>query len=350
MLFYYTENESKRQIIENRNKAIVLPDPCYLYYHDKEFSKIDWLQEPRKSLDELYLERALQIRSEYEYLILSFSGGADSTNVLETFYNNNIHIDEILIVGAFSQDAYVNSDDNHNGEIYLSALPILNQLKLHNTKITSFDYTKLFNNINNFSLIQKYGTDWVDHIGSFYSVHTLFWNDLKKFIGQDNDKKTAVIFGIEKPFLIYDYITDESYTYFSDIALCSYGNFQKDQNFERVNFYTSPQTIDLMRKQLHTIHNFLSENMHKTKTIPQYFWDTYKTDIVHKLVYNRKEKLSFVSPKSPGNVISLRDRYILNNKNEDIYNIFYDGIKKIPKLKNKIGEFRTKRYYISKRK
>ena len=93
MIFYY---DHYGNIFHNRYDAIIAPNPCYLYYYDKEFSQANWNVEPSKSLQELYRERAEWIRNNYEYVILAYSGGADSTNVLESFYYNNIHIDEIL--------------------------------------------------------------------------------------------------------------------------------------------------------------------------------------------------------------------------------------------------------------
>ena len=111
-IFYYSEN--KENSFDNRIDADMHQDPCFLYYYDKEFASSDWKTEPKKSLKELYKERAEQIRAKYAYLILAFSGGHDSTQVLETFYYNNIHIDEILLVGAYSKDAYVGDDTHHD--------------------------------------------------------------------------------------------------------------------------------------------------------------------------------------------------------------------------------------------
>ena len=87
------------------------------YYYDNEFMKVEWTKEPTEDLWSLYSKRAQQIRDEYEYVILCYSGGVDSTNILEAFYYNNIFIDEILIVGAFSQDSNSGTDENHNGDI-----------------------------------------------------------------------------------------------------------------------------------------------------------------------------------------------------------------------------------------
>ena len=72
-------------------------DKVSFYFHDDYFSQFDWTKEPQQSLKELYKQRAIQLRDKYDYLILSYSGGSDSHQALETFLNNNIFIDEIFI-------------------------------------------------------------------------------------------------------------------------------------------------------------------------------------------------------------------------------------------------------------
>jgi len=61
-----------------------------------KWDKLCWDKEPDKSFSELKKERALQLRDKYKYLILMYSGGADSSTVLNTFLEHNIPIDEIL--------------------------------------------------------------------------------------------------------------------------------------------------------------------------------------------------------------------------------------------------------------
>ena len=93
-MFYY-ENE-KTFSISNRN-VILKTNSNFknikFYYYDDVFSLVNWNLEPKESLEDLYRKRAEQIRKDYEYVILAYSGGHDSSQVLETFYYNNIHID-----------------------------------------------------------------------------------------------------------------------------------------------------------------------------------------------------------------------------------------------------------------
>lgn len=342
-MFYYTE--TSKQLIQNRVDAFLHKDPCQFYFHDKEFSKIDWVIEPKESLQELYKQKAEQLRQKYDYLILAYSGGHDSSNILETFYYNNIHIDEIVLVGAFSQDSYSNSDENHNKEIYDAAIPILKKLNLTNTKINLIDYTKYFNNLNNFSIIKNYGSDWMKYIGSYMSVHNIFWNDVDNFLTIDKNKTNAIIFGVEKPNLLYNQQLNNFYTYFEDKSLVSYGNIQNKDYFVKENFYTSINSINVMKKQLHSIKNVFIQKCLIEKIISkEQFFQNY-TNIIHKIIYSLKNPINHISPKSKTPIFSLRDQYLLNNKNSDMYNIYVDGIKKIP-LNIANTPFITRRYYL----
>ena len=57
-------------------------------HESEDFDNYTWSIEPTPSLKELQKQRALQLRDSYPYLKLWFSGGADSTTVLNTFLDN----------------------------------------------------------------------------------------------------------------------------------------------------------------------------------------------------------------------------------------------------------------------
>jgi len=351
-MFFY--NDSATFPYANRIDAILAPDPCFFYFHDNEFKNYHWTVEPKKSLKELYKERAEQIRKDYEYVILAYSGGHDSHNILESFYFNNIHIDEILMVGAFSQDSEKGSDENHNGEIYNMAYPTVKNLNLPNTKLTLFDYTTLFDNINNFPILTNHGSDWPKYIGSYFSVHTFFWNNIKQFIGKNNDKKTALIFGIDKPNFQFDYKERRPYTQFRDTPINAYGGFKNYDNYERINFYHAVDAQELQRKQLHIISNFFIENCIVKENINFSLFFKHYEKIIHKLIYQFNIPITYKSEKSPNNIISLRDQYLYNAKNSDIFKLYKEGVKKVPfySLGKNIfkTDFISRRYYLTDEK
>ena len=59
-------------------------------FHDQTFGLVNWEEEPKETLDDLYQQRAQQIRDRYDYVVLFYSGGSDSHNILNAFVKNNI--------------------------------------------------------------------------------------------------------------------------------------------------------------------------------------------------------------------------------------------------------------------
>lgn len=63
-------------------------------FNNELFRKHDWTVEPEETLDQLYNARARQLREQYDYIILSYSGGADSHNILMSFIRQGLHIED----------------------------------------------------------------------------------------------------------------------------------------------------------------------------------------------------------------------------------------------------------------
>jgi hypothetical protein len=350
MMFYYDED---RNVYPTHARAIASNRQCFFYFHDDVFSKVDWKTEPTETLDVLYRERAQQIRDQYDHVILCYSGGYDSTNILEAFYYNNIHIDEILLVGAFSQDKQKGTDENHNGDIYLNAFPTLNGMNLPNTKITVADYTEHFTDPNNFTLIKKYGNEWTDHIGAFKSVHNLFWYDLKKFIGRDNNKKTCYIMGSDKPG--YDAL--DKCVRFNDLSVNDYGANYEDENFKRINFYngTDDIVIKIMVKQAHVVmrcETMFVELVMQGKSLPHgwqrevAYMDRMKR--MNSIIYNLRTPLQFESTKSMYSSLSARDMFMLSKTDSAMYRMTLEGMRTISKhtTVNRKHCFFSQPYYL----
>jgi len=316
MYFYY---DSDSNVYHTVADAIKSNKTFWFYFHDEILTKVDWKIEPLLSLDELYKIRAQQIRDEYPYVVLCYSGGTDSTAMLETFYYNNIHIDEILVVGALSQDPHQASDKNHNGDLYHNAFPLLNKLSWPNTKITIADYSKWFcdDMIKDFTIIRKFGDDWAKHIGSFQSVHLLFWYELKRLIGANNEKETAVVFGSDKTKIEYE-SSGRMFTRFNNLSFCDYGQHYHNENYHRVNFYSSgePTSIEIMKKQAHITYRVSRECIAVNAKLPE----------LHKLYYRYKTPLNFMSEKTKQTIFSPRDAFILDKKDSELYSVYERGI------------------------
>jgi hypothetical protein len=62
------------------------------YYHNHVFDSVNRGLLGKVPLTTLYKERAEQLRDNYDYLVLHYSGGSDSHNILHTFLSNNIKL------------------------------------------------------------------------------------------------------------------------------------------------------------------------------------------------------------------------------------------------------------------
>lgn len=296
------------------------------YYFDKEYSSVDWTVEPQLALDRLYLEQAQRIRDKYEYVVLAYSGGYDSTNILETFHYNGIKLDRIVIVGATSQDPSSTSDANHNGELYCNAYPYIEELGL--TSITeTFDYSKLFEQASPFSVFQ-YGSSWVDYVGGWFSPHNWFWRDAERHLLNDiGSKKACIIFGRDKPTL--DHNGDFR---FMDTAINSYGNSPGTDQVDRVNFYWDPTFPQLLVKQVHVMNRardrFGDGGYDLDMGVPLFGGELQpgRQLSLNDLMYSLRKPLQYKSPKSKSKLLSLRDQFLKTTSMSSVHDLFDAGL------------------------
>lgn len=322
--FYYTpDKKTFNSKIDALAYAKKTGQKASLYYYDDMFDRYDWTIEPPGTLDFYYVEQAKRLRDEYDYLILAYSGGVDSTNILETFHYNNIKLDKILMVGAFSQDTMENSDENHNGELYKNCFPYVKDLGLESIAQV-IDYTKFFDKFKEFSVYQQYGDEWTNYIGSYFSVHTWFWNDIEKYVvppGYEN-KRVGIIFGKDKPFIIQE--NNKIGFRFTDKALFAYASspHKEKNNVDRINFYWDPEFPLILIKQLHLLrqHNWVI--------------NCWTEEPIGHFIYNLRRPLIYKSPKSVSPILSLRDMYLVKHKSSELFDFYGAGIRK---LNDKIG-------------
>lgn len=310
---YYSEGHTftnRLQAIKHNQQT---QQPIYFHYHDEIWSKLDWRVEPEGSIDFHYKMQAQRIRDEYDYIILCYSGGYDSSNILEVFHYNNIKLDKIVVTGPFKQDSHSGVDENHNGEIYKNAFPHLSTMGLDSI-VHVVDYTDLYGDMNNFS-VYSLGENWVDDIGGKYSPHHFFWVDLPKHVIPKNqqDKKVAIIWGTDKPFM---HFRDGKQGFaFGDTYVNSYSRYaqNKTSNIKNVNFYWDEDYPLILLKQLHIL-----KNNNLTRAVQNL-----------DLIYNFKHPLVYKSGKSPHPTLGVRDRFLLNHKNSDLYKFYQLGMARL---------------------
>jgi hypothetical protein len=91
-----------QEIFYNKFQALIYAskknkDVKWIYYDDLYDNVCENIKLFDVSLEEIYKKRAIQLREKYDYIILNYSGGSDSHNILQTFLKNNIQLDMIFI-------------------------------------------------------------------------------------------------------------------------------------------------------------------------------------------------------------------------------------------------------------
>jgi hypothetical protein len=335
MQYYYCSDLTTfNSKIDALQYSITNKKSLYFYYDDNVFSNLNWTIEPPNTLEYYYVEQAKRIRDNYDYVILCYSGGYDSTNVLETFHYNNIKLDKIVIQAGVDQDVYNNSDENHNGELYHNAFPYVKELGLENI-VQLLDHSKLYTKPENFSIL-KYDDNWVDQSGGWFSPHHWMWYDLEDHVipKELRDKRVAIIFGKEKPALFQQFGHPENIGfYFRDTPLTAYGGVSRMENCDRINFYWDSASPNILLKQLHILHRLYKikrqlslDDDNKVQLINE--------QSVNSIVYNLKRKLVFKSPKSKTNILAKRDNFLLEKTDSSVYQFYQNGIRN---LENRIN-------------
>jgi hypothetical protein len=97
-------------------------------FNEQVFDSYNWRHEPQESILELYRQRAQQLRDKYDYIILMYSGGADSHTALQSFLLNDIKIDEVCTWNNY--EASKDRDDHLNSEVFRVVVPTITELKI----------------------------------------------------------------------------------------------------------------------------------------------------------------------------------------------------------------------------
>ena len=246
--------------------------PVNWHFNEEVFGSYNWQVEPELTLDDFYNQRARQIREQYDYVILSFSGGADSNNILESFLRQGLFVDEILVNTMDVRDQLTVANPNEKSvwnagaEYKLQTVPRLQYIKdkSPNTKINVIDMSKhIFDSLETAGdaswILSKKEMLNVSASTRYNYVH--FKEVRNQF---DKDKKIALIVGVDKPKGII--IKGEFRILFNDRAaniVSAQEHLNEYPNATVKNFYWTPESVPMLIKQGHVLKNWL-------EAFPQY--------------------------------------------------------------------------------
>jgi hypothetical protein len=228
-------------------------------FHDEAYSCENWQQEPQEDLYELYRQRAVQIRLQYQNVLLYYSGGIDSHAILNVFIENNIPIDGIIVSGSFSLDQDLSQGCNQEQMLvakpYLENLVKQGKLKCPIHYLDTVEFHKKFEDEN-----------WVYACGQaltpqVYS-YNFFWQDswIQNWL---NRGTTCFIRGVDKPRVILE--NNNWYVSFLDAYIMSgtpTGMLSKHQDWDiQEYFYWTPDFTKIVNKQAHIMIDWFENNL-----------------------------------------------------------------------------------------
>ena len=284
---------------------------------DDVFDNQNWQHEPDISLKDLYKIRAQQIRDSYDYVVLTYSGGSDSSNILHSFVENNIMPDEVISYMCVGKD-FTTSNIRLNIEIeknkaYIREYALSKGIPFNVMDISGY-YDYLFDQ-----------PDWMFrmHNNRAYinaRAYTNLDNRFKRLT--DSGKKCCVVHGLEKPNVIYE--NDGFYAYFLDNPLMQYTNnlvYDKDYNgLYNERFYVTEDLPELTIKQSHVVANYLAQK--SIASIAKRFTNNHEggyNEMVIDLLYAHSfdRTKAFTLGKNPY-IWGYRDDWVLNLPNGEL--------------------------------
>jgi hypothetical protein len=296
-------------------------------FNEESFNKVNWSLEPAENLDQLYYQRALQLRQTYDYIILNYSGGSDSKTILDTFLKNNIRIDEILVrwpkkgsEKIYTPNAIDYVPENVYSEWDLVILPDLQRIATQhpNIKITVWDYTEE---------VEKYykDIDWItkvngEHLNPAQIGRYAMGMDIHKRI-LDRGKKVGHIHGLDKPRVAHE--NGKFYCFFLD-SVANLSGIMYDDSVDVMNvqelFYWTPDFPKIVAKQAHIIARFFRENPALLHLIPRgfvpYTSRTAYEMIIKSLIYPDWDPTRFQAPKPSSVFYCEYDEWFYNTYKE----------------------------------
>lgn len=325
-------------------------------FNNDTFDTINWTQEPPGSLDFWYRERAQQIRDKYDYIVLWYSGGADSHNVLMSFVKNNIFVDEIAQYHNLDGDGG-NKQTFLNEEVFATSAPLTQDLIQNNptyrcTKHRLVDLTDIQTNL--FKKENKW--DYFYHVGMHLSPNALARSYLRETLPDyqnliNQGKSICFVYGSEKPMV--EKQGDNWYVVFQDCldnAVSSRTQMLNRDWEHNELFYWSAELPQMVAKQAHIVKRFLSQlspasvdnryiascervyDDYGRKQLTAWYADVvvdqkkYQLlpDGLHRLIYPFWNPATIVSPKPPSLAYSPRDTWMFKSIAPELGQRYYN--------------------------
>jgi hypothetical protein len=246
------------------------------YFFDKEFGRFNWKVEPSESWNHLLVKRAKQLRESYDYIRLFYSGGVDSQTMLETFLDNKIKIDEILVYrgSAFTDNL---DDEPADAEVQNVAIPFLKSIekKIPSTKITILESGASYLNK---TLDEAYFYEESTFALRIWCERHLYKRAPELLKPFEKGQRHCDLRGGDKPKV---FVEDGKYY----MAMWDSSRVWDIGDKFLENFYLTPEIPEIHAKQCHMVKNYFKLKYPNADCLKEHFnvFDTAKLEVINKL-------------------------------------------------------------------
>jgi hypothetical protein len=267
---YVVSNTAYFNRLEAVEKALSSEQKITFHWNDLFWASQDWTIPPAESLPDLYAQRVKDLREEYDYLILCYSGGADSWNILNTFDRTNTHLDEIASYHdiGFTDDKHsllseeITTIAQHDVKAYQQRHP-MTQYTLIDSKDVLLPYYK--------------DTSIEKAMEGYFSCTTTFSHPLRRgyyfYITKryrdlaESGKRVGIIWGHDKPSIRLH--NKRYYHSFHDNHIFTTRNkiFYPDFPADNILFYWDKESAKILIKQCHDVIKFLDSKLFNVNVV-----------------------------------------------------------------------------------
>jgi hypothetical protein len=315
-------------------------------FNEDVYGKINWTEPIETPLMEIYKKRAHQLRNKYDYLVLYYSGGADSTMALHAFVDNNILVDELIMHLPEPVKSTLNDTDysnlNYYSEVEYAATAHLKKIKNSldpRTKITYQDFNR-----TGIELLKK--EDWIEtsplnlsvsisgilrQITQEYDFHNLKLQESKKSI--------CYILGVDKPLVYFD--GTDYFCYFMDTGAYHYispVDFNNStDNCATEFFYWTPDMPEIVVKQAQEIKKLGESNTWAKYMLSQSLVkhiSEYRP-VLHPVIYPNYVCEQFQTEKPSTHIMRPMDKWFWETAPEKVKNNYLNAIDYVGQVTNR---------------
>lgn len=301
-------------------------------FNEGVFKNIDWKTKPLKSPSEYYSERCRQIRQAYDYVVLFFSGGSDSTNILTHWITAGCKIDEIATMCNVNGSRDVNSYMNE--EVFKLVIPYINVLK----EDYEFKFRLIDISEDTVKFVEKNKKDYPFYVTNHFSPNNIVKANFRERIADykniiNSGKSLCFVWGSEKPQIFPDFEQKKHYLQFFDLVdncISPYTQANISNGWYDELFYWTPDLPEMIVAQAHKLLDYtrLKPDESFMKMFFQEKQNRYGYNWEHNQYLSSKASAGFLYPNwdmqtfsngKPTNVVfSERDKWFWEGNGDNV--------------------------------